>query len=253
MSIATTPSMDDHEDRYTVTSRLEIQSLLRSVQRKNSLLRMHVKGRLVAIITTILEIDTATNSLIVDNSSDEEFNRRITTAGTVCFETYLDKIRIDFSTDEIHNCVQDGRPALRLAIPTTLTRVQRRDSYRVETPVTDMPRCTFTIDTADGPARTTLDVMDISAGGICVVDNMHRLDNAKGATYPECKLNLPEFGDVIATLRVTRSLDDVGANNKERRLLGCKFVSLSNPMQMQVHSCIDMVERKLNAKRRGFE
>lgn len=253
MSIATTSFMDDTDERYTVSSRLEIQSLLRDAQKKNALLRMHVKGRSAAIITTILDIEGDTGSLVVDNSSDEGFNQRIVSADTVSFETLLDKVRVIFSSNQVSACMHDNRPALRLPIPDSLTRIQRREFYRVETPVTNPPRCTFMFELPKGPGRVSLEVRDVSAGGICVLDNQHQLDNAKGTLYPACELSLPDVGQVITDLRIVRSVDEEGVNGKERRLLGCKFVALPSPMQMRVQHYIGMLERRLNAKRRGFE
>lgn len=252
MSIATA-STPDEDDPYLVTSRLEIRSLLRAIEQKRALLRMHVRGRTMAIITTILEIDDQNNDLIVDNSAEEEFNRRITTAEEVSFETNLDKVRIHFSSPKVTPCLQDDRPALRVPIPDSLTRIQRREFYRVDVPVTKPARCTMPIKDEKGSRNITFTVKDISAGGIAVVDNNHLLDETAGTLYKGCRLLLPEIGTVISDMRVVRAQDEELSNGKERRQVGCKFVQLPNSMQIMVQHYIGMLERNLNAKRRGFE
>jgi c-di-GMP-binding flagellar brake protein YcgR len=252
MSIATASTSDD-EDPYLVTSRLEIRSLLRAIEQKRALLRMHVHGRSVAIVTTILEIDDKNNDLIVDNSAQAEFNRRITSAEEVSFDTNLDKVKIHFSAPKVTPCLQDNRPALRLPIPETLTRIQRREYYRVDVPITKPARCTMPIEDEKGQRNVTFTVKDISAGGIAVFDNHHLLSETVGTLYKGCRLLLPEVDTVITDLRIVRAQDEALPDGKERRQVGCAFVHLSNAMQIMVQNYIGMLERNLNAKRRGFE
>lgn len=246
-------AMNHEDDPFLVTSKLEIQAILRSIEEKKAMLRMHVEGRTVAIITTILEIDPDSQTLFVDNSTDEDFNRRIASADKVSFETNLDKVSIQFSVPRVTPCMQDNLPAMQVPFPLSVRRVQRREYYRVEVPVTEPASCTIAIP--DNPAikKVTLNIKDISAGGISVLDNSHVLDNALGTIYKDCQLELPDAGTVITSLRIMRSLDETLSNGKETRLLGCKFFELSNPMNFIIQQYIGKLERKLNAKRRGFD
>jgi c-di-GMP-binding flagellar brake protein YcgR len=253
MSTANFSNTNDEEDPFLVSSSLEILSVLRSIESRRALLHMHVEGRSVAIITTILEIDPASNTFVVDNSADEDFNRRITSAELVNFETNIDKVRILFSTTQVIPCMQDGMPALRVPIPESLQRIQRREYYRVDIPVSNRASCTFTVNDEKGERTVKLELKDISAGGISVFDNAHVLDNSLGTLYKECRIELPEAGVVVTHLMVMRSLDEILLNGKESRLIGFRFFELSNPMNFIVQQYIGKLERKLNAKRRGFE
>jgi len=245
--------MNDENDPFLVTSKLEIQAILRSIEVKRALLRMHVQGSMVAIITTILEIDPASRTLLVDNSTDEEFNRRIAQAKKVSFETNLDKVSIQFSVPQVTPCMQGNLPALELNFPGSLRRVQRREYYRVDVPITEPASCTVTLAGDSGMKTIVLDIKDISAGGISVFDNAHALDNSLGTLYLDCRLELPEAGTVVTSLRVMRSQDERLNNGKETRLLGFQFFELPNPMNFIVQQYIGKLERKLNAKRRGFD
>lgn len=253
MSTVTNNAPHDEEDPFLVTSTLEIQSLLRSIEDKGAMLRMQIEGRTVAIVTTILEVDGDTRTMVVDNSADDDFNRRITSAEKVTFETNLDKVRIQFSVSQVTPCLQDNLPALQVPFPESIRRVQRREYYRVDVPVSEPAWCTIVLPAAEGGKTVKLDIKDISAGGISVLDNDHVLNNEMGTVYADCRLDLPDAGTVVSSLRIMRSLDEKLNNGKETRLLGCKFFNLSNPMNFIVQQYIGKLERKLNAKRRGFE
>jgi c-di-GMP-binding flagellar brake protein YcgR len=168
----------------------------------------------------------------------------------VLFETNLDKVRIQFSVQQITACLQDGRPALRAPFPESIRRVQRREYYRVEVPVTEPAWCTIPMPQGK---IVKLEIKDISAGGISVLDNSHLLDTSEDMLYKDCRLELPETGTVVADLQIKRSLHETLSNDKKIHMLGCRFHDLSNPMNFMVQQYIGKLERKLNAKRRGFE
>ncbi|NYT63385.1 flagellar brake protein [Alcaligenaceae bacterium] len=253
MSTVTAHTDHEDDDPFLITSMLEVQSLLRSLEEKGAMLRMHIEGRTVAIITTILEVDPDTQTVIVDNSTDEDFNRRIASAEKISFETNLDKVRIQFSVPRATPCLQNNLPALQVPFPESIRRVQRREYYRVDIPVSEPASCSIKLPADAGGKTVKFNIKDISAGGISVLDNDHLLDNAMGTVYADCQLDLPDAGTVITSLRIMRSLDEQQNNGKATRLLGCKFFNLSNPMIFIIQQYIGKLERKLNAKRRGFE
>jgi c-di-GMP-binding flagellar brake protein YcgR len=253
MSTATTGIHADEEDPFLVTSHLEIHSLLRSIATKGALLRMQIEGRAVAIVTTILDVDADGGVFIVDNSAEEDFNRRVVNADNVMFETALDKIRIEFCVGKMESCMQDGRPALRAFFPESINRIQRREYYRVEIPVSNRATCIIPTPENKETKQVSLEIKDISAGGISVLDNNRALDNTLHTFFRACKLDLPEAGTVLTDLQVVRSQDETLVNGKPSRSLGLAFINLSNPMNFIVQQYIGKLERKLNAKRRGFE
>lgn len=241
------------DDPFLVTSKYEIFSLLRSMQVKGALLRMHIPGREVAIITTILEADNSTNTFIVDNSADEDFNRRIVKAEEISFDTLLDKIQISFTASEAVACMHDQRPAIMLPIPEAVTRIQRREYYRIDIPVTAPAFCFFTVLDSSGTRTVKLEIKDISAGGISVQDHDHSLVHTQGSIFKDCRMELPESGTVACDLRLMRALNVTLPNGKETWHLGCRFIELPGAMNIIVQNYIGKLERKLNAKRRGFD
>ena len=75
---------------YEVESRREVISLLRSIGEKNQLIRMLIQGESDVCVTSILDVDPDTNSVILDCSINKEQNQRIVMARRVSFETSLD-------------------------------------------------------------------------------------------------------------------------------------------------------------------
>lgn len=247
------PSEQD-DDPFLITSELEIRSVLRSIQRHASLIRMYARGNPdQSIMTTILELDNAARRIILDASPDPNLNERLTRAPAVMFETQVDHVNISFTGQNLEPCVHDNLPALSMAYPESLRRLQRREFYRVEIPMGEPVSCTVPIiEGGNPPRREVVRMKDISVGGVALLDTENRLPHQSGTTFRGVRLSLPEVGDLTVDLVVLRVHTHVLPNKKEVVELGCRFDGLSRADSTLIQHYIGRLERRLNAKRRGF-
>jgi c-di-GMP-binding flagellar brake protein YcgR len=236
---------------FEVESRKEILSLLRGIGEKNQLIRMLIKGEADVCVTSILDVDEAHNTVYLDCSIDAEQNKRILASRRLSFETTLDKVRILFATEHIESTAYEGNPAFKIAVPATLIRLQRREYYRIATPVTNPVRVVIPLpEDLGGP--TTFPLADISCGGIAILDNKLILGDAIGKNYLDCRIDLPEIGQVATALQIRNSLDLTLLNNKSNRRLGCEFVNISRGNLASVQRYITKLERERNARIAGL-
>jgi c-di-GMP-binding flagellar brake protein YcgR len=237
---------------FEVDSRREIVSLLRAIGEKNQLIRMLVRGEADVCVTTILDIDPDTNSLYIDCSIDSEQHRRILDAKRLSFETTLDRIRILFSTEGAEETTYDGGAALLIAIPPSLIRLQRREFYRMPTPVSNPVRATIPVPPQLGGGTALVPLADISVGGIAILDNKMVLGNTIGHKFLGCRIDLPEIGIVTTGLQVRNSLELTLLNDKSNRRLGCEFIDISRGNLALVQRYITKLERERNARIAGL-
>jgi len=237
---------------YEIESRREIIALLRQIGEKNQLIRMLVHGDADVCVTTILGIDPDTNTMILDRSVDREQNGRIVATSQVTCETSLDKIRILFGAENLREMTFEGRAALRADIPPTLIRLQRREFYRMPTPVSNPVRALIPLPASLGGGVGAFPLHDISCGGLAILDNKLQLDNTIGQIFANCKIELPESGIVTTSLQIRNSLDLTLLNNKTNRRLGCQFVDISRGNMANVQRYITKLERERNARLAGL-
>jgi len=236
---------------YEIGSRREIVSLLRQIGEKNQLVRMLVQGEGDVCVTSILDMDPDAGTMLVDCSINPEQNLRILAARRLRFETTLDKIRIVFAADQVDTATFEGRPALRCAIPATLIRLQRREYYRMETPVANPVRVSIPVLSEGGAGVEAFTVADISVGGIAILDNKLLLDNRHGHQVAGCNLALPD-GVITTTLVVRNSTELTLLNGKSARRVGCEFLDLSRGSLANVQRYITKLERERNARVAGL-
>ena len=237
---------------YEVGSRREIVALLRQIGEKNQLIRMLVKGESDVCVTSILEVDEDEDSIVLDRSIDFSQHERILEAGRVMCETTLDKIRIVFAADGLSEIRYQGGIAVRADIPPTLIRLQRREYYRMETPVTNPVRALIPLPPELGGGSAVFPLHDISVGGIAVMDNTMQLDNTPGRVIENCRIELPEIGPITTALEVRNSLDITLLNNKTSRRVGLQFTNISRGALAGVQRYITKLERERNARLAGL-
>ena len=236
---------------YEISSRREIASLLRQIQEKNALVRMLVRGEQDVCVTSILDLDADGGSMIVDCAIDPAQNARILASSRLRFETTLDKIRIVFVAEQMTSTTFQGRPALRCSIPATLIRLQRREYYRMETPLVNPVRVTIPLHFAGSSNIEPFAVSDISVGGVALIDNKLLLSNANGEKLIGCGLGLPD-GIVSTTLVVRNATELTLLNGKSSRRVGCEFADLSRGSLASVQRYITKLERERNARVAGL-
>ncbi len=237
---------------FEIESSREILALLRAIGKSKQLIRMLIKGEADVCVTSILDVDVERNLLILDASVDKAQNARALKATRLAFETTLDKIRILFSAESLSETTFEGMPALAIDIPDTMIRLQRREFYRMPTPLGNPVRVSIPLPLELKGGISNFPLADISCGGIAIFDHKLELGNTIGNDYPNCRLELPDAGPVVVTLQIRNSLDMTLLNNKLNRRLGCAFVDLSRGGLAQVQRYITKLERERNARTAGL-
>jgi len=246
------PLGTENQSPYQVDSRREIISLLRGLRDSNQLISMLINNGSEVFITSILEVDDTNNIVIIDSASSQLANQRVVEAPRVSFEGLLDKIGIQFSSSGVQRCVFEARPALQFSIPTKLIPLQRREYYRINTPLSTPLLALIPVQVGERTETAKLTLVDISCGGIAVLDEKKLLDNTTGLTYEHCKLDLPTIGMVDVVLQVRNSQDLILLNGKTNRRVGCQFINMSNTVLASIQRYIMKLERERNAKLTGI-
>ncbi|MGV7209054.1 flagellar brake protein [Oxalobacteraceae bacterium A2-2] len=237
---------------FEVESRREIIALLRAIGEKNQLIRMLIQGEADVCVTTIVHVDEASNSVLLDCSINQEQNLRVLQSRRLSFETSLDKIRILFAAEKVESATFEGNPAFRIAIPPSLIRLQRREFYRMPTPVSNPVRVVIPLPAELGGGSTGFPLADISCGGIAILDNKRILGDTIGKNYTDCRIELTDSAIIETSLQIRNSLDLTLLNNKTNRRLGCQFVDMKRGALNLVQRYITRLERERNARIAGL-
>lgn len=245
------PMPVDKYSEYLLRARSEILHVLRGLAEHNALITAHFNGGADFIITSLIE---ATESgLLLDVGTNAELNRKAAASGKLVCVTSLDKVRIQFSLPELKPVEHQGRPAFRAPFPETLLRLQRREYYRLTTPVANPIRCQVIVDQPDGGKTTVItQLSDISGGGVALTFPPNSVNIVPEMDLSNCRLELPEVGVIVGNLKV-RNVFEITLRSGIRVLrAGCQFVRLPGPMLTLVQRYIIKVERERKARESGL-
>jgi c-di-GMP-binding flagellar brake protein YcgR len=254
MSTPTSAATFGTENRspFQIESRREILALLRGLKEHNQLVSMMINGGSEAFITSVLEVNDVTNLITIDSVQNSSGNQRVVEAPRVFFEGLLDKISIQFVASNLQPTSFDGRPALQFPLPPSLIRLQRREYYRISTPLSNPILCMIPVEQESQIVFEKLPLFDISCGGISVLDEKRTLTAVIGQIYENCQIDLPSIGKINLKLQIRNSQEVPLLNGKTTRRIGCQFIDLSSGVLASIQRYIMKLERERNAKLNGL-
>lgn len=235
------------DDPYQVQSRFEILRILRTIESSGLLLHMEAGQGDTSIVTTILEIDPDSNTVVIDTANKQEQTRRLLQSEHVNFETSVDKVKITFQAPTPEVTSFEGQPALAIPIPESIRRLQRREYFRVNVPLNEPAMVTLRLNNQSQSFR----LHDISGGGLSLVNESMDMPEPIGTHYAQSLLELPDTGSFLVALEVARTEKQELPNGKQIQRLGCTFIDLPGSTQTAIQNYIARLERQQIAKQRG--
>ncbi|MDR3298452.1 MAG: flagellar brake protein [Candidatus Accumulibacter sp.] len=238
--------------QYLLYSKAEILAVLRSIIQNKIRITAHLDKSQFFFLTAIVAVQPNSNELILEVGGDEKTNAMALDADRVFFTALVDKVKIQFDLKRLRRANDyHGGPVFIGAIPDKLLRLQRREFFRLSTPVGNPIRlCTSLV-----PYGGNIDIplLDISGNGVGLKVSVEQADALeKGQTLENCRIVLPNEGLLEVTLRV-RNLFAVTNRSGSRYVhVGCEFVNLSASRLSAVQRYILGVERDRKARLNGL-
>ncbi len=228
--------------KFLVESDKEVAYILRAIMQKGERVTAHFNQGGDMILTSLVEVDG--NEVILDYGANEALNRKITEAHKVIFITSQDKVRVQFVANRVEKINYEGKPAFRIDLPETLIKLQRREYFRLATPITKPLMCTLPLE---GGKKLNLPIADISIGGIGLVNPPAHFKFELGASYQGCHFTLPDIGTIVTTLQIRNAFEVTLKSGLHTWRAGCMFINLPGTMQSMIQRYIIKLERERRA------
>ncbi|MDP1653636.1 MAG: flagellar brake protein [Rhodocyclaceae bacterium] len=243
----------DDYSRYLLHSKKEILFILRAMLDKGSLITVYFNQGNDFLLTTLLSVSTNGNSMLLDPGSNAEMNRKALESDKLVFIATHDKVKIQFTVKHLARTDYEGREAFRATIPDELLRLQRREFYRLTAPIAHPLLCSIPVNLADGTKSTIQStVIDISGGGLGVMVPPEGVEFETDHLFENCRLELPEIGTILATLRVRSVFEFTLRSGAKNKRSGCEFVDLPGNMLTLIQRYIIRIERERKARETGM-
>lgn len=238
----------EKDESFRVYSEIDILFILRAIMQANSLITLYLGHGNNFILTSILTIDADKKEMIIDYGANEKISQQAQQSRELIFVTTQNKVKIEFICTQIRKIEFRGNNAFSVNIPTSLLRIQRRDNFRISTPITKPLKCIIPIFIEDKSAKTEITLLDISCGGIGAVDQHAVVNLEPGAIYANCQITLPEIGVVNTTIKVKNTYVMKLQSGDTYQRIGCEFVDLPAKTEAMIQRYIVKQEQMRKMK-----
>jgi c-di-GMP-binding flagellar brake protein YcgR len=240
----TAPLNENEYSDYLLRNPIEIKNILDTLASHRAALTVFLENGPEMFASSLLKISS--DSLTIDSAIPAVRPHVLAAKSLLCITAMPDKVRIQFPLTRIHEATDNGLPAFVASLPTTLLRLQRREYFRLTTPVVHPLRCAFP-QSVKMPASEII-VVDISSGGLALALTEGSPTLIQDAIYPNCRIDLPETGSVTVSLKV-RSLFNITLRNGSKvKRAGCEFVNLPASATSTIQRYILKAERERKAR-----
>mgnify|MGYP000894929959 CR=1 FL=1 len=229
------------EDRFHITGNKAIAFTLASFAEGKESFSVQFSGNSEHFLTLLLAVQLDIGCLIIDCSGSAEINRRFPDSQRNVFVARPGGIHVQFSTGQAREITFRGARAFAVPLPKFIVRLQRREVFRVETPLARPLQ--YRLRYPDGQTRV-LPVHDLSVAGVgLTVGVPDRLES--GLALPRCSFSLPEERQAIGVDACVRHVTPfelrVGVTQWR---LGLQFADLRRADDKQIQRYIVHLEQQ---------
>jgi c-di-GMP-binding flagellar brake protein YcgR len=232
------------EQRFHITGRMAVLfSLGEYVHGREQFTVYFNEGR-ESFLTYLLAVRPETGELIVDVSGSPQVNAHFLESARNIFVARPEGVSVQFAAGKSWRVDFDGEVAFALPAPKFIIRLQRREYFRVTTPVAKP--ILVSVRVPDKGLDLTLPMHDLSVAGcgLCA-DNVTQLLDI-GMAVPYCDFVLPGAHETaISTRAVLRHVTPVSRQPGQSQFrIGLQFDQLQHVMEHRIQRYIVQLEHE---------
>ena len=242
MSHLTERSETDIEERFHISGRRPVQFLLAGLAEQREPFTVLFNHGKEHFYTMLLAAQPEGGKLIFDCSGSPEINRQLLYSDHNVFIGRPGGVQVKFSTGRAAEVLHAGAKAFLVALPDFVLRLQRRESFRIETP--HARPLQFFGRLPDGKSFN-LPTYDISCSGIGLTSSTPPPDGlSTGLHLNGCRFTLPEESrDFFVDAVVQHITQQEGRHGPQWRI-GLAFAKISHAEENRIQRYIAKVEHE---------
>jgi c-di-GMP-binding flagellar brake protein YcgR len=235
-------SADEIEDRFHITGQRPVQFLLAELAEKNEPFTVHFNHGKEHFQTLLLAAQPASRQLIFDCSGSTEINRHFLLSEHNVFIGRPGGIKVQFSSEGASEMLYGGARALSVPLPKFVLRLQRRESFRIETP--RLRPLQFFGRLPDGNLLN-LPAHDISCTGIGLAATTLPETLSPGMSLGSSRFVIPDDKhDFFVETIVRHMTEQEGRGGISQWRIGLEFIDLGNAEDSRIQRYIGKIERE---------
>lgn len=231
--------------KYTLTQPLEIAHHLKGIALSGHMVTVFSNKGRTFILTRLLDVDAKSGTMMLDWGANPETNQQLLTSERNVFVCSPDGVKTQFVTGPVRRVDYQGQPAFEVGLPEQVIKLQRREFFRIQTPVAQPVLCRI----GDYPGHIMeLALFDISLGGVSMwLPAVHTPGFDIGQQFHDCAIDLAPFGHLQVGLEIRHHLEVRLKNGLEMVRIGSVYLGMNTARENLVQRYVAHLERERRA------
>lgn len=232
----------EQDDKLRISSPNEIKFVMHYIAEKGNRVALYYGNENHFILTTLLAVDDT--GLWLEQSPNGSDNNQVAKSSQLTFVSSHLQIKVQFTASQASSMMYQGHPAFYLPLPNSLYRLQRREFFRLMTPVTNPLRCVITKDSSPKKQTREFIIMDVSCGGVGLTCMETDSDLTPGNSYLDCRIELPGLGTIRGTIEVKNLVLLPSQSGVTQKRAGCEFKNLDGASIILLQRYVTNMQRE---------
>jgi c-di-GMP-binding flagellar brake protein YcgR len=237
----------EYESAFLIHSPEKIISKLSILLRNKCLLTAYFGDNDESFITTILEINKKDNVFIFYHGCKKNLTEQLFNSSKITFKTEYLGAEITFDTIKLEKIHYQGVSAFAVSIPASILWMERREFYRVKSPVSKSSYCQLILKEQE---PVSLKLYDISLAGFSMLTDSKEVSDfiIPDTFFEQCKLILADTGEDIISFEIRSKYIMNSENLNGMEKIGCKFTRITPAFENTIQRYILQIERESRQK-----
>lgn len=244
MSRITQLTAAEIEARFHITGQRPVQFLLAGLAEHGEQFTVHFNHGNEHFLTLLLAAPPASGKLIFDCSGSPEINRRVQASGQLIFNGHPGGIQVQFTCGQPLETLYAGARAFAVALPPCVLRLQRRESFRIETP--HLKPVEF-FGRLPGGHLLKLAAHDLSCAGLGLTASTVPEALAPGMSISNSRFVLPDDKHDFLIDTVVRHITEHATRNGRQWRIGLQFSKPTPADENRIQRYIARIEHERHA------
>lgn len=223
---------------YWISALPDVRQMFKALAKSAERIVVSVEG-VGDFVTLVLEV--VDGFVLLDAAKDDKMNAALLSGAGAAARAELGGVEVHFELGGAQERPMAGGPALGFALPPKIHKLQRREYFRIDTPIAKPMECWIGLGCGRGEYAR---VVDLSLGGICLRAPAEGFFTP-GARHLDCSLDIPGVGSLRFALDV-RHVQPANAPGPGP-LAGCAFSGLSASAEQALQKFMSRAERERRA------
>ena len=240
----------DNIAKYLVRNPKQVLTYLKMLSAERCLISAAFgKSGKDTFLTAILDIDKKNKTITLDCGPREYLNKKLLDSAIIKCRAEYQGVKVLCEGRKVKKAGRPGQPAFTVRIPDSIFWMERRQFYRVKSPLFKDSYCSVTLNNTETEEQTTVNfkIHDLSANGFCIMNDLPEFSTQliPSAEFENCNLVLDkeEAHTVSFEVRYNTPLNLNKPGKTER--IGCCILHESPIIESTILRYMHTVEREI--------